>query len=554
MKTRFLQGLLLCVALVGFAQAEITPRIVGGEESSETYPWMVSIQYKDSGQHFCGGTLIGSRWVVTAAHCTEDASAEQLQVVIGIQNLNEPDTGETFDVRSITNHAEYDFPDKFDNDISLLRISGDSSFSPIDLISTAEFNQINTGDLLTTMGWGALAEYDSETEEGEFPAALNEVQVPLVSPSTCRNTYGDVFTAADNPLCAGYLVGGKDSCQGDSGGPLIIDVDGDPKLVGVVSWGEGCARILRYGVYTNVSEYINWLEQNMVTPAVDFELDQDFFIIGNGETTTLPLTFFNYGDDTFTIRDFDLSSFSQYVSLVDNDCLNTQLQYGDSCEITATAIINTTGWLVENVDVVAGSTFNFAITITAIDKLDIPFMNQIELDWYTAGSADWTLTEGTCQLRSGAIGDNQFSMLLAHFSGTQGPIFNIDVSSELNADALLIYLDDKFMNLVISGEGSGQLSFDDVELEDKDHRILFYYTKNGSLSVGSDMASITSTEFKGQQVSDDCSVDGEPRVDLDPTPATPESSVTGSSGGGAAFYLLLPLLLLNFRNSKASHK
>ncbi len=549
MKTRFLQGLLLCVALVGFAQAEITPRIVGGEASGQSYSWMVSIQSKASGQHFCGGTLIARQWVVTAAHCTEGASAAQLQVVIGIQNLDEPDAGETFSVSSITDHSDYNSPDELDNDISLLKLSGLSNFDPIETISAANFGQLSAGDLFTTMGWGALAEYNSEIEDGDFPNALNEVQLPMVSPVICRQVYTNEFDSTDEPLCAGYEAGGKDSCQGDSGGPLIIELDGTPYLVGVVSWGYGCARAGLYGVYTNVSEYTDWLEQNMVTPSEDFKLEIDSYIIGEGKTTRLPLTFTNLGSTPVTISQFSSEQPNQYVGLSDKNCIDNELAFGDSCQIFASVRINSVGILENDIVLNAGTTFNFNYRIVAISAISLPFLSDLEIDWFSFGNASWFSPEEACELRSGIITDDEVSVLMAQFSGEIAPKFDIDLSSEQGYDQLAVYMDDKYTGLVFSGEKSEQLDFSNLELDDGDHRIMFVYTKDVDTSEGQDRAAITHTEFNGVLVSDDCSVDGESRADV-----TPESSITSSGGGGAAFYLLLPLMLLSFRFSKAPRK
>ena len=536
MKTKLLQGLLLCVALISASYAEINPRIVGGTESPEAYSWMVSIQDK-MGKHFCGGTLIDNRWVVTAAHCTEDVSAEQIQVVIGIQNLDESDDGETFNVLSITNHANYNNPDELDNDISLLMLAGDSSFTPLEIISSADFNNINEGDLLTTMGWGALKEYDSSIEEGDFPNELNEVQLPMVSPLTCRNTFPNDFSSVDNPLCAGYLAGGKDSCQGDSGGPLIIDVEGTPKLVGVVSWGYGCARIMSYGIYTNVSEYATWLSDNMITPDVNLALEGNSFVIGEGKLSTLVLNFTSYGGDPLTFTELDLLEFNENLVLTDKSCIGNELHFGDSCEAVVVASINSVESLVADLEVMAGSLFKFELKVTSIGVLEIPFMNGLEINWFTSGSENWFMPENTCELRSGHISDNQGSTLLAQFTGTEAPIFNVEVSSEENYDFLVVYLDDKFVGKYFSGEVVDKIEFSELDLEDIDHRVTFIYYKDNNLSEGADMSAITSVEYDGMLASDDCSI-GAPRIE-EPQAEIPEPSISsngGSSGGGSAFY------------------
>ncbi|KAG9510305.1 hypothetical protein GZH46_01159, partial [Fragariocoptes setiger] len=97
--------------------------------------------------------------------------------------------------------------------------------------------------------------------EGQISNALNAVDVPVVSLSECRQTYGSRVNK--DHVCAGLRQGGKDSCQGDSGGPLVRRVNGRSELVGIVSFGYGCAQERSPGVYTKVSSYVDWIERNL---------------------------------------------------------------------------------------------------------------------------------------------------------------------------------------------------------------------------------------------------------------------------------------------------
>lgn len=90
-----------------------------------------------------------------------------------------------------------------------------------------------------------------------------QVDVPLLGPVACRNTAYNATEITDNMICAGFISGGKDACQGDSGGPLVVsDQQSGYRLTGIVSWGNGCALRHYPGVYTRVSRYIDWLEEN----------------------------------------------------------------------------------------------------------------------------------------------------------------------------------------------------------------------------------------------------------------------------------------------------
>jgi trypsin len=229
---------------VRFDNPELTDEtIVGGYESTPgSRPYQISLQESYYG-HFCGGALIASDWVLTAAHCVAGSSASSLQVRVGLHRLSS-DAGQTIAVSQIIRHSGYN-SNTMVNDIALLELAtpADPSYTPLALPTAAVMSSAGApGDMVEVSGWGSIYEGSSA------PDALQEVAVPVVSNTTCNNAYGgDIY---DSMLCAGYADGGKDSCQGDSGGPMVADVDGTFYSVGVVSWGEGCARPGKYGVYT----------------------------------------------------------------------------------------------------------------------------------------------------------------------------------------------------------------------------------------------------------------------------------------------------------------
>jgi len=107
------------------------------------------------------------------------------------------------------------------------------------------------------VGWGRLK------EGGKKATVLQEAKVPIINRQTCwkaLSLYG-VFTS--NMICAGYKKGGIDACQGDSGGPLVYRNGGRFELAGIVSWGSGCGDAEKYGVYTRVDKYVNWIKANI---------------------------------------------------------------------------------------------------------------------------------------------------------------------------------------------------------------------------------------------------------------------------------------------------
>ena len=118
-------------------------------------------------------------------------------------------------------------------------------------------NQAKPGKIATVSGWGALS------ENGASPKVLHKVKLPIVSNAECNSPGAYDGEVVGSQVCAGLRQGGKDSCYGDSGGPLWVSAGGQDYLVGIVSWGEGCAAPRKYGVYTRVSSYTKWIDGKM---------------------------------------------------------------------------------------------------------------------------------------------------------------------------------------------------------------------------------------------------------------------------------------------------
>ncbi|XP_053674146.1 transmembrane protease serine 9-like [Anopheles nili] len=234
-------------------------RIVGGQATGvNEFPWMARLSYFN--RFYCGGMLINDRYVLTAAHCVKGFMWFMIKVTFGEHNRCDdsvrPET--RFVLRAIA--QKFSFLN-FDNDIALLRLNDRVPITdfirPICLPSDPDNAYVGTNG--TATGWGTLK------EDGKPSCVLQEVEVPVLSNEVCSTQTN--YTASmitDNMLCAGYLgVGEKDSCQGDSGGPLIAErEDKRYELIGVVSWGNGCARPYYPGVYTRVTRYLDWIREN----------------------------------------------------------------------------------------------------------------------------------------------------------------------------------------------------------------------------------------------------------------------------------------------------
>ncbi|XP_011878431.1 PREDICTED: uncharacterized protein LOC105567833 [Vollenhovia emeryi] len=235
-------------------------RIVGGQTTSmNEFPWMARLSYLN--KFYCGGTLINDRYVLTAAHCVKGIIFRfmwfMIKVTFGEHDRCIEKGPETrYVVRVLT--GDFSFLN-FENDIALLRLNErvplSDTIRPICLPTTLDNEYVGVKAIVS--GWGTLK------EDGKPSCILQEVEVPVMSLQTCRNTSYSPRMISDNMLCAGYLEGQKDSCQGDSGGPLITErEDKKYELIGVVSWGNGCARPGYPGVYTRVTRYMDWILNN----------------------------------------------------------------------------------------------------------------------------------------------------------------------------------------------------------------------------------------------------------------------------------------------------
>ena len=266
----------------------LTPRIVGGQPTAiDQVPATVALLrsarvFFDGdlfNSQFCGGTVIASRWVLTAAHCVLDgdgntADPDSILVLSGSTDLNSP-VNQPIPVTTIIAHAEYRRVEQ-GRDIALIQLEYDAMVEPAQINTEA----IGIDEPAFIAGWGAI-----DTPMGglgqSFPTGLRGTFVNMSDGSTCGLRFPDYngFTDETN-LCAGVPEGGRDSCQGDSGGPLYR-VEGAQNQItsisGITSWGIGCGAAENPGIYTNVASYVDWIRSNMTldSQAVRGTLDPD---------------------------------------------------------------------------------------------------------------------------------------------------------------------------------------------------------------------------------------------------------------------------------------
>lgn len=244
------------LAMPTAVHAAPAPKIVGGGDATITdVPWQVGLirsSLSNSAGQFCGGTIHDANTIITAAHCMYFSNGSprtpaDIDVLVGTDDLGDG-SAQRLDVAAIFVNPSFD-ADTLGNDAARITLSSPISPFPsptadaLPLVS-GEMSSLVAGNPLTVSGWGTLE------EDGFSPDQLQAVDVPFVTDANCKANYG-IYVDVSTMFCAGEA--GKDSCQGDSGGPITRDFGGGPVLVGIVSWGIGCAQPRCPGVYTRVA-------------------------------------------------------------------------------------------------------------------------------------------------------------------------------------------------------------------------------------------------------------------------------------------------------------
>nr|XP_040034545.1 tissue-type plasminogen activator-like [Gasterosteus aculeatus aculeatus] len=239
-------------------------KIVGGSFTPvESHPWVAALFHQRTG-FLCGGSLIAPCWVLTAAHCFSDGESttiRHLSVYLGKSAINatDADKEQRFTVEKVIIHQKYNL-DNYDNDIALLKIKSSNggcavrSSSARTVCLAPSHTQLPAGFQCSIAGFG------NERFFGHYSQIMKQAVVQLLPQTDCasQSYYGHLIT--ENMLCAGSPDWSTDACKGDSGGPLVCEVAGRMFLFGVVSWGEGCAKRNKPGVYTRVTNYNKWIE------------------------------------------------------------------------------------------------------------------------------------------------------------------------------------------------------------------------------------------------------------------------------------------------------
>ncbi|RVG07957.1 serine protease [Sinorhizobium meliloti] len=235
-------------------------KIVGGQDADPSmYRWQVALLNASVPNVFyaqyCSGMFITASAVLTAAHCVEGLSEKEISVLVGASTLD--GTGQTIDIRKIVLHDGYNSSSK-ENDIAVILLAASTAIEPVTWLDTNHEDKLFSENLdIYVSGWGLTDPFSSNSKS----KSLKDTVVPMQTNDTCNRSDAHNNRVLESMFCAGLHVGGEDTCLGDSGGPATYVAEGKRMLAGIVSWGAVCGLPKKYGVYTRVSRFSDWLRE-----------------------------------------------------------------------------------------------------------------------------------------------------------------------------------------------------------------------------------------------------------------------------------------------------
>ena len=519
----------------------------------------------------CGASFIGEKWLLTAAHCVEDANINLLKVSVGAYDLtNGARSAKT--IKQIYMHPDYNQGAAFNNDIALIELDESIDHPAITLASAEDTDQFATvASQATVIGWGNQVAYGPNDEQpaNSQPDKLHQVELSLLTNQECKDILAEGYSnlqnttvsseqvgLTSNMLCAQYAAGGRGSCQGDSGGPLLINTNQGWQQVGIVSYGVGCADKDFPEVYARVASFKDWIEE--ITQGIAINSSFDFSLAPKNKVLTSQLTVTNNSTTTTNLAFTLLAVQGDGTSFtLDADSCNILLSK-QNCQLIVTFNAKTIG--IHKVRIIITSdNENIPTSETLISAQAIAENNEIntllsggdsELQWFSGGDQSWQLDNSENAIKSGVIDDNNESAVMLTFNGTGSLSFDWAVSSEENTDnpnepfdALYLIIDGEEVDFI-----SGEIAYNTVtiaDLSDGEHQVVWLYRKDELTSAGKDQGYLKNVIFTPE-------VTEIPSTSIpSPTPAsatsTQESNTPAqSSGGTTSIYLFLLLSLLCF--------
>ncbi|KGJ91651.1 trypsin-like serine protease [Colwellia psychrerythraea] len=503
----------------------------------------------------CGASFIGEKWVLTAAHCVDDANINLLKVNVGEYDLSDG-ANNAKAIKRIYMHPEYNEGSAFNNDIALIELEETVDHPAISLVDLDTTNQLALANsMVTVIGWGNQTAYgpNEATPANTQPDKLHQVELSLLSNTQCKDklvqAYSDLdginYTTqqvgiTDSMICAEFIGGGKGSCQGDSGGPLLVNTNQGWQQIGIVSYGIGCADAAFPDVYARTGKFTDWV--NEITTGIAIEPSYDFAITPENSAQSHQLTVSNNSSHTanltFTLIPDKIGSTG--FTLNTDDC--SSLAAKQSCQIEVSFAASTIGQhrmriLVNSNDenIPTNQAYISAQAIAANSDINTQLSNgSSELLWFSGGDKPWSIDNVEAAIISGDIEGGQQSSVMMTFTGAGNLSFQWKVSSEENTDdpelpydALYLFVDGEQVDFI-----SGEVAYTKVNipnLAEGEHQIIWLYLKDENTDAGKDQGSLRNVQFI---------------PDALPAISTPPVQAESKSSGGSVYYILLLLGLL----------
>ncbi|HCH4262034.1 serine protease [Vibrio parahaemolyticus] len=501
-------------------QNDVSTRIIGGEPAN-TSDWKFIASLVRKGQptsigHFCGGSFLGGKYVLTAAHCVEGLNADDLDIVLGLYDQNRESQAQRIAVNNIYSHTAYN-SHTTNNDIALIELEHSVDSATIDLATPEVLDSVRVGDKLHVAGWG-----NTSTTDRVYPTVLQQVDLEYVDRATCQNLSGNYSNVSDDGICAGYYWGGKDSCQGDSGGPLIVDDNGINKLLGVVSWGDGCAQPNAYGVYANVAHFQHngWIDSHRNT--ISFTQYRDLHFV---ERKAQQETFTIRNDEVNTPINITGVTLTSGISLAQNTCTAT-LAPSQSCQITV-GYYPSYSESVETIEVFTDhpqlSKLSTTFKYSGIDKASSSLSSAIPLAGANVYTNEYAWTAENGELQSADMGMSTGASILHLTDLPKGKLsMDFKVLSD-GFDYFVVFVNGQEYDYTRQLLDYKELS---IDLYRKSNTVTFAYLKNYEFNGGYN-AQAYIRNIKMSVSSDN----------------TSKSSITKTSSSGGSFSISLLMLL-----------